>query len=828
MLKLRQKNQKIKNKKTHTFKIYNIKDYKQANDNFIKTNYEEVPYRELLNKLKTSENYHCRIIDGDRYIFYGDIDNYNGTIIDFINIFIKFIKEKYDLEVDISNIKYTQNINKIGSYHYTIPRWNCTTSKLKEIHQHLQKIDEFKNNKKCIDTTIYSNHWFRYPNQKKGHIGDETTHEIVNGTLEDFIIEYIPKDSISIDNIIYLDNKIEIKKNDDIIELPHNNTKKNNYQMICKDEILSTSMSKPDLYKKVFDECYKQERFEDYEHWTTIGMAIKNIFDDEKEAHDLFNYYSAKGSNYEGYEKTIYKYKTFIKKRKSDGYTVATIYYYAIEDNKPKFIEIMGRNTLELGQTDFCKYLKVLMGYKFIYKVYGANLYKLYCYNGKYWQNDDTIMKKCISSELYNFLKMILVEIYWNSKEFNIMKAKIEKLKTISFKKDIIETYKEVGVNNEVLFDNKWWLLGFTNCVYDLQENKFKEYKYDDYITMTTGYEWREPTEEELLTVNNLIDKIMPNKDEKKLYLQIMSTALDGKCLEKFIIYNGSGGNGKGVINDLLLLALGNYGMIGNNAILFECSKTGCNPEKANMHKKRLVIFREPPEKRKFENSIIKELTGGGLFSARTLHEKETEKELNSTTIVECNKKPLFAEEPTNAETRRIIDLYFGSTFVGDKNQLNEEKNIYLANPYYKTQDFQQKHKYALLKILMDEYKIYNENNGLLQIPQSVEDRTKQYLELSCTIVQWFKDNYEFTNNKKDICKIKDVFDNFIRNEYYQNLTKMDKRKYNKTYFTEYIKTNLYFKNYYYDKYLSYTSVILYWKKKIDENEIINLFNIDE
>ena len=31
---------------------------------------------------------------------------------------------------------------------------------------------------------------------------------------------------------------------------------------------------------------------------------------------------------------------SFIKKNNSNGYTVATIHFYAIEDNKPKFIEI--------------------------------------------------------------------------------------------------------------------------------------------------------------------------------------------------------------------------------------------------------------------------------------------------------------------------------------------------------------------------------------------------------------------------------------------------------------------------------------------------------
>ena len=92
---------------------------------------------------------------------------------------------------------------------------------------------------------------------------------------------------------------------------------------------------------------------------------------------------------------------------------------------------------------------------RFVYTYKNKN-YKLYCFNGKYWENDDIIFRKCVGIELYDFLKMILIEIYWNTKDFNTSKNKIEKLKTIAFKKDIVETYKEYGVDNDIRFDDKW------------------------------------------------------------------------------------------------------------------------------------------------------------------------------------------------------------------------------------------------------------------------------------------------------------------------------------------------------------------------------------
>lgn len=138
--------------------------------------------------------------------------------------------------------------------------------------------------------------------------------------------------------------------------------------------------------------------------------------------------------------------------------------------------------------------------------------------------------------------------------------------------------------------------------------------------------------------LSNIINKVFPILNKKELYLTILATGLEGRCLEKFIIANGSGRNGKWFINDLALKSFGNYSLIGNNAILFETNKTGSNPEKNNIDKKRLVIFREPSERSKFENSVVKELTGGGTFSSRGHHETKTQKNLYCTIIVECNK----------------------------------------------------------------------------------------------------------------------------------------------------------------------------------------------
>ena len=847
------------NNKKMKYILYSVPNYSLAGLDFINNNgLNFLTKKSLIEELKKDKNYHFRVHNKTNYIFFGDLDGYNNDIIVFREKLNKFLSEKYNISFQENEFKYTKNNKKDGSYHYSIPKWNLSTEKLKEIHTNFLKLykSDFSlkiNNKtiNCIDTTIYSEHWFRCPNQSKGNGTDNNQHIIIEGKLEDFVIYFISKKSINIDNINFIEEfkdnfkEVNIKKKENLLLTSNSKVESNEINQInnnsvidvstkvnldivehkvkCtdlsninKNNVLSNILDKAITCKKVFDECYNPERFEVYKYWVEVGMAIKNTFNDEEEAFDLFNYYSSKGSNYEGYEKTKCKYKTFIKKNNLNGITIATIYYYAIEDNKPKFIEIMNKNSFELGQTDMCKYLKMIAGYKFVY-IYSGSIYKLYCFNGKFWENNDVILKNCLSTDLYDFLKTILIEVYWNNAEFNLIKSKIEKLKLLSFKRDIVETYKEYGVDNKVKFDDKWWLFGFNNTIYDMEEGFFRDYKYEDYISITTGYDWREPTEEEIKTVWDLINSIMPIKEERDAYLQILCTGIDGRCIEKFIVFNGSGGNGKGVMDDLMMTMLGNYGLLGNNGILFENSKTGSNPEKANLHKKRFVLFREPPEKKKFENSIIKELTGGGIFSARSHHEKETEKELNLTMVVECNKRPLFAEEPTQADVRRIIDIYFRSSFDTDDNKLNPSKYIFKANPYYKTKDFQNKHKYALFKILIKEHlKFYKENGSILNMSKSVVDRTNNYLELSCSIVQWFKENYEECKN--EYIKIQDIYDFFKQSQYFIDMIKNEKSKYTRSYFFEYIINNIFFSKYYNERYQNIRNVICNWKKKVIEN----------
>ena len=134
-------------------KIYRIKDYGECDVSYIKEGGKEMGI-----KLGKNKGYHFRIHKKSQYIFFGDLDYYEESIDEFIDMLKGFMKDKYDLSLEEEEFKYTKNDEKKGSYHYSVPKWNASTEKLKEIHINILK--KYPEMKQKIDTSIYSEHWF--------------------------------------------------------------------------------------------------------------------------------------------------------------------------------------------------------------------------------------------------------------------------------------------------------------------------------------------------------------------------------------------------------------------------------------------------------------------------------------------------------------------------------------------------------------------------------------------------------------------------------------------------------------------------------------------
>lgn len=445
---------------------------------------------------------------------------------------------------------------------------------------------------------------------------------------------------------------------------------------------------------------------------------------------------------------------------------------------------------------------------------------QIYYYNGTNWEISNTAIRRKFTKEFtsvfidYNISVMnSMKSAEPESDEYKALSDKTSKVSALikllqsnRFIKDCcndsIIPYIE---NNNIKFELNPFIFCFNNAVYDLEKMEFVEVpNREDYMTLTTGYDYREPTEEEIDELTLTFGKVFPDEKERILYMIILATGLFGKTLENFILANGTGRNGKGSTNELALKMFGNYGYTCSNAVLLNPIKDGPNQALANMDHKRAIFYREPNTDAysQLNSSTIKEITGGNEVNARGLHSTNTRTNLKGTHILECNQKPKMSGETDDAIMMRLIDMGFISTFTKSEEDVSEENHIYIGNDSVKLTSYQEKHKFALFHILLEHWKLYQAKDYNLNpfIPDSIKKRGSEYLKDSNEIFSWLSNEYEKTDDDTDVIQLKDVFEEFKRSDTYSNFNKKEKRELSQKVFYEKIQKNPFLKKYYRDR----------------------------
>ena len=70
--------------------------------------------------------------------------------------------------------------------------------------------------------------------------------------------------------------------------------------------------------------------------------------------------------------------------------------------------------------------------------------------------------------------------------------------------------------------------------------------------------------------------------------------------------------------------------------------------------------------------------------------------------------------------------------------------------------------------------------------------------------------------------KVKDIYEIFKSSNHYDNMTKIERKKYNKSYFVNYIETNKFFNKYYCSRSENMRTFIRCWKLKENVNDLDN------
>lgn len=270
-----------------TYQIYKLPSYKisKNDDNTFNCKSYNEPIENIIKRLEKDKGYHIRINAGDEEtILYGDLDHLPSEEI--FDNFILLLMKSFTIKKE--EISYTLSIKENEySYHWSIPSICSTPSIIKKKLEH-KKYDEFRS---FIDLSIYSNKWFRLPNQTNKN--KLISHNIIQGKMEDFIVQYVENSEYELED----DQPTEepSKKNESI-------NSENNYDNNEVVQYLNLM-----LENKVFEEKVKG-----YDAWLKLGILLKNTL--KEDGYELFNKISVQMPKYDGENETERFYNDLNKK----------------------------------------------------------------------------------------------------------------------------------------------------------------------------------------------------------------------------------------------------------------------------------------------------------------------------------------------------------------------------------------------------------------------------------------------------------------------------------------------------------------------------------
>ena len=323
--------------------------------------------------------------------------------------------------------------------------------------------------------------------------------------------------------------------------------------------------------------------------------------------------------------------------------------------------------------------------------------------------------------------------------------CQVGSIRNNSFRKSLLDDILYKLTNNDVVFDDNNYLFLFDNAVFDLNEGKIIKSNPLDYMSISCGYDYVEVNEDLINELHGLLNTIFPDVNVKNHYLEILATGLCGLQIEKNFIATGKGGNGKSLINSLMLKTTGNYGYKLPSAVLLKEIKQGANPEVANLDGKRFTLIQEPDPNKKICASTLKELTGDKTLNVRALYSNKCVIQLKLTIVMEANDLPKL-DEVNDALSRRTDITPFISKAVSKEiyDAAEDKTGLLVANPEYKTDEFQNKLKSVLFFLLLPYFKDFKNNKYVLSSPpEIIKQQNNKYLANSDTLYEWFISKYQ-------------------------------------------------------------------------------------
>ena len=610
-------------------------------------------------------------------------------------------------------------------------------------------------------SVIQRNNWFMYGSSKPGKEAYKLTQVIDMNSGVDIFLKKKFKNSELV-KLLSISNEENIKNPCEMLdeamfkeqyELRFGKPKKRN----TKKAVINKTTENLDKIRQLVS-ILDPRRADSFDSWIRVGWCLHNIDYNLLDAWKDFSMNSSK------YEEGICeeKWDAMVDK----GLSLGSLYRWAKEDNLAEFKKIVSSSlqnfilsSMNKSHHDIAKVVYEMFKHEF--KCVSNKNKTWYQFANHRWNEIDNAveLKKKISEEVVNEycnyahgLDPKIQELSGDpgQQELYIKRAQTAlsislQLRNEPFKNHIINACSVLFHDKDFYekLDSNVNLLGFDNGVYDLEKMEFREGLPEDYISFSTGIDYKEHEDDDELVnnVHEFLSQVLPIPAVKQYVLQVMSSMLSGKTGdEKFHIWTGCGGNGKSKLIELFENAFGDY--CGNMSVTLITQKrpasNACTPELLKNKGKRFITLQEPDEDEKIHVGAMKELSGGDKIQARGLHKDPIEFKPQWKIVMTSNVLPEVSANDRGT-WRRIRVTEFISRFV-------DPEDLDADIPYQFPIDYDLSTKLkewpeAFMSILIKEYAKYK-ITGLVE-PEEVKVNTKAYKQESDIFMQFMNETIE-------------------------------------------------------------------------------------
>ena len=328
-------------------------------------------------------------------------------------------------------------------------------------------------------------------------------------------------------------------------------------------------------------------------------------------------------------------------------------------------------------------------------------------------------------------------------------------LSTPQNKKKIIEDLSQKCFDDEfhTNLDENRNIFVCNNGVLDLENCIFRNGEPSDMMTMTSKTDFpidvdTLEAQEIMYSIQDWLDRILPVDAVQDYVLNIFSLKLSGVLFgEYFIIFTGSGANGKSQLFKLINKTFGDYFKSFDNTLLNTPKRDAqsASPATASLKGARVAMTTEPKSGQPFESDKVKELISGDELVGRHLNKDLIRFIPQYIMMMQCNDKP-GNQSTDDGFWRKIRVVECPAKFI-----IKEEDMYKLDNPekfphHFKAEN--QEHLYGewapyFLYMLFERFKVLKDNNFKFNTPDEVNAAVKEYQEEASTYTQFFNDKIE-------------------------------------------------------------------------------------